>query len=106
MGESILKNLGYQVITATNGREAIEVYKDKGPEISLVILDRMMPVMDGIEAYRMLKEINPDVRVLFASGYVALNAHDLKRLGITDILNKPFKTEELAKMVRRVIERC
>lgn len=105
VGESILKNLGYQVITATNGREAIEVYKDRGPEISLVILDRMMPVMDGIEAYRMLKEINPDVRVLFASGYVALNAHDLKRLGITDILNKPFKTEELAKMVRRVIER-
>jgi len=104
LGESVLQNLGYSVITASNGAEAVKIYRKRGNEIALVVLDQIMPVMGGIEAYRGLKEINPDVKAILSSGYVIDDIQSLKDSGISGFLNKPFSMNDIAIEVRRVID--
>lgn len=104
LGESVLQNLGYSVITASNGAEAVKIYRKRGNEIALVILDQVMPVMGGIEAYRVLKEINPDVKTILSSGYAMDDIQSLKDSGISGFLNKPFSMNDIAIEVRRIID--
>jgi signal transduction histidine kinase/CheY-like chemotaxis protein len=105
LGESILRGLGYEVVTASNGEEALRVYKERCDEIALVIMDRVMPKIDGIESYKLLKGINPHVRVIISSGYAADEALNLKELGVLGFLDKPYRMAEMARMVRRSIDR-
>ena len=65
----MLERLGYDVVTARDGMEAVEVYGQRGQEIDLVLLDLTMPRMDGAEAYEALRQLDPKVRVALASGY-------------------------------------
>jgi signal transduction histidine kinase/HAMP domain-containing protein len=104
VGESMLRNLGYRVITAANGEEAVATYKERGSEIDLVIMDKMMPKMNGITAYRALKEINPLVKVIISSGYIVDSIQSLRELGVADFLNKPYRMDEMAKAVRKAID--
>lgn len=104
VGESILQNLGYRVITASDGEEALAIYRERGNEISLVILDKVMPEMGGIQIYRLLKEINPQIKVILSSGHVIDEKENFKELGISDFLDKPFRMSEMAKMVRNTID--
>lgn len=104
VGESILLNLGYRVITASDGEEALAIYRERGNEISLVILDKVMPEMGGIQIYRLLKEINPQIKVILSSGHVIDEKENFKELGISDFLDKPFRMSEMAKMVRNTID--
>ena len=104
LGESILHGLGYKVITASDGEEAVKIYRERGNEIALVILDKVMPVMSGIEAYRNLKEINPAVKVILSSGYVIDNMQDLRKSGFANFLNKPYRMADVAKVVRKTID--
>ena len=67
----ILTKAGYSVITASNGREALEVYQQRGSEISLVILDLIMPEMGGKQCLESLLSLDPSVKVVIASGYSA-----------------------------------
>jgi two-component system cell cycle sensor histidine kinase/response regulator CckA len=69
LGARMLEHLGFTVLTAADGRQAVDLYREKGKEIDLVLMDLTMPHMDGAEAFGELRRLNPDVRVVLSSGY-------------------------------------
>jgi PAS domain S-box-containing protein len=100
--ETILKDLGYSVIAARNGVEAVEYASD---DIRLVILDMIMPEMDGVAALREIRRKTADVKVLVSSGYTSPEkAPVLETLGIDGFVQKPFELVKLASTVRDVLD--
>ena len=69
LGARMLEHLGLTVLTAADGLQAVELYRERGKEIALVLMDLTMPHMDGAEAFGELRRLNPDVQVVLASGY-------------------------------------
>jgi two-component system cell cycle sensor histidine kinase/response regulator CckA len=105
-GGRMLKKLGYTVLEARSGREAIEIYKDDKDKIDLVILDMVMPCMDGGEVYDRMKEINPNVKVLLASGYtIDSEAKEILARGCDAFMQKPFGMQELSIRIREILEK-
>ncbi len=103
IGCSMLRELGYNVVSASSGAEAIEIYRAKRDEIELVIMDNIMPGMDGVSAARCLKQIDPSVGVVLSSGYAA-DAQDLKDKSLSGFLSKPYSLGEVAKTVRETVK--
>jgi signal transduction histidine kinase/ActR/RegA family two-component response regulator len=101
----VLERLGYKVLMARNGQEAIEVYKTKKEEIDLVILDLIMPTMGGEKTFDLLKTINPDLKVILSSGY-SLNgqAAQIMERGCKGFIQKPFGAGELSQKIREVLD--
>ena len=100
-----LQNLGYAVILASNGIEAIEIYKNNPGEINLVFLDMIMPKLGGHGTFYQLKAINPEVKVLLSSGYVSeKEIEDILENGANGFLHKPHKIHELANEIRRILD--
>jgi DNA-binding NtrC family response regulator len=102
----LLERLGYTVLVAGGGRDAVACYRESGERIALVILDLVMPDMDGEETFEALKEIDPEVRVVFSSGY----SHDkrveqLVRSGRTGFIQKPFDSRVLSSTIKRALEK-
>jgi len=95
VGERMVRKKGFDVLLAKNGKEAIEIYKKAQKEISVVLLDLIMPEMDGKTTYRELKRINPNVKVVFTSGYGPQDRPDLIEDPRVVFLQKPFYTESL-----------
>ncbi|MBT8370070.1 MAG: response regulator, partial [Deltaproteobacteria bacterium] len=97
--------LGYEVLPVDNGREAIDIFSAKKDQIDLVILDMIMPGMNGNEVFAGLKEIDPDIRVILSSGY-SLDNHGEKFLknGFRAILQKPFSMENLSVKIKEVLK--
>ncbi len=105
LGERILSRSGYTVLTAPNGEEALDLYRRRKQEISLVILDLIMPAMGGRECLKELVRIDPHAKVLIASGYAAdVTAGDCAELGARGFVGKPFRFNELLKHVRRTLD--
>ncbi len=93
----MVEELGYSVVDASNGKEAVEKYKKFKDEIDMVILDMVMPDLSGEEVFDLLKDINPRVRVLLASGYTFNNkAKTLIERGCIGFIKKPYSIEELS----------
>ena len=96
--------LGYKSITAVDGQHGAEVYKDRLNEIDLVILDFMMPRMNGVEAFSKLLEIDQDVKVILSTGYtedtVSAMFGDRKP---ASILHKPYRIEILKQELERIL---
>ncbi len=89
-----------QILTASDGKEAMQLYKHRGNEIDLIILDLTMPHMDGEETFRQLRLINPDVKVILISGYSEQSVQDrFAGKGLRGFLQKPFTSEKLAKVI-------
>lgn len=106
VGQDILKALGYRVIAVTNGRSGIETYLQKKDEISLVLLDMVMPEMGGAETFERLKNINPNIKVLLSSGYsIDGLAKKLLEKGCNGFIQKPFGLKELSQKIRDVIDK-
>jgi two-component system cell cycle sensor histidine kinase/response regulator CckA len=108
-GRAILKSLGYQVLTAANGREALETYKEAYvggvPEIALVVTDIVMPEMGGQALIQELRKINPGVKVLAITGYVLPDDFkDLEGIGILGTIQKPFEVGALVEAIRRALQ--
>jgi CheY-like chemotaxis protein len=104
--EQVLKELGYEVILAKNGKEAIKIYQEKKNEIDLVLLDMIMPEMAGRETNLRLRNINPDVKVLLASGYSQNGtATEIINEGALDFIQKPFKIQELSKVINDILKK-
>ena len=100
----MLEKLGYAVLEAKGGKEAIDIYEAHKNEIDLVILDMIMPGMGGGETYDRMKEINPDVRVLLSSGYsIDGEATEILKRGCHGFIQKPFKMEELLGKVMQTM---
>ncbi|HKM53983.1 MAG TPA: ATP-binding protein, partial [Isosphaeraceae bacterium] len=105
LGRTILQRHGYHVLLAEDGLQALEIYQRERQNIDLVILDLTMPRMSGDSAFRQMADIDPNVRVLFSSGYFAedMAAGDERILGF---LSKPYRHEELVNMVGAALERA
>jgi CheY-like chemotaxis protein len=105
VGRDVIKKLGYKVMTAKSGKEAIEIYKNKEAEIDMVILDMIMPEMGGGDVYDHLKDVNPDIKVLLSSGY-SINGHANKILsrGCNGFIQKPFNIKDLSQEIRAVLD--
>ncbi|HXH71859.1 MAG TPA: CHASE domain-containing protein [Mariprofundaceae bacterium] len=99
----VLDSLNYRVMTARDGREAIEMYRQHQDEIDLVILDVVMPKVGGKEAFEAMRQINPEVRAMFATGYDRANVLKDADLADMQVINKPFSIGELSQVVRRVL---
>jgi signal transduction histidine kinase len=100
--ETVLKDLGYSVISAANGIEAVDYAAD---DIRLIFLDMIMPEMDGAAALRAIRQKLPDVKVLVSSGYTSPDkAPILESLGIHGFIGKPFEVSKLAGIVRDVLD--
>jgi len=89
-------------MTAESGRSAIDLYKEKQQQIDIVVLDMVMPDMDGVECLRRLKEISPDAKVLLMSGFsVEESLEKARRRGAVGFLQKPFSAAELTAELQR-----
>lgn len=105
VGGEMLRELGYRVHAANGGQEAVRVYTDLADDIDLVILDMIMPDMDGRKTYERLREINPNVKVLLASGYsVTSQVTEILKGGFNGFIQKPFNMLRLSKKMRSVLE--
>ncbi|MFW5960556.1 MAG: PAS domain S-box protein, partial [Chitinivibrionales bacterium] len=104
--KAMLSSLGHKVIISINGKEAVEVFENKKEEIDLVILDMIMPVMNGREAFFRLKEIDQDTPVILSSGFTRnQDLSDLKNHGLDGTLSKPFNKQELNEAVSSALTR-
>jgi DNA-binding NtrC family response regulator len=102
--KQLLKDKGYEVFTASNGNEAIELIFDNN--IDLVITDLMMPETDGLEVLRKTKEKNPRTQVIMITGFATLDsAIEALKLGAFDYIRKPFKIAELDVTIRNAIDK-
>jgi two-component system, cell cycle sensor histidine kinase and response regulator CckA len=100
----MLRRLGYTVLTALSGREAVEIYTEHADRISAVVLDMIMPEMGGGEVFDQLKRINPNVKVLLASGYsLQGQAREIMNRGCDGFLQKPFTLEDISVRIRPLI---
>jgi CheY-like chemotaxis protein len=100
----ILTYLGYRVFKAASGEEAIRIYRDKSGEIDLVLLDMIMPRMNGKEVFLKLKEINPSVCVCITSGYTQTpQAQEIIDLGVRGFIYKPYTIRDLAHRMREIL---
>jgi two-component system cell cycle sensor histidine kinase/response regulator CckA len=103
--KEILEKTGYKVLTAQSGREAVDLYEKNPVGINMVILDIVMPEMGGEATFNRLQQINPDVKVLLASGYsVEGEASRMIARGCRGFVQKPFLLQELSKKIREVLE--
>lgn len=106
VGEEMLKEMGYKVLVARGGKEAVEVYAKCKEEIDLVILDMIMPDMGGGEAYDRMKEKNPKVRVILSSGYsIDGQAAEILERGCDAFIQKPFNIKEMSGKIREILEK-
>ena len=101
----MMEKLGYRVLTAKSGQEAIDVYGKNMDDIGLVILDMIMPGMSGGETYDRLKEINPDMKVLLSSGYsVTGQAREILDRGCNGFIQKPFSLKDISQIIRELLD--
>jgi len=101
--EKGLTRLGYNVIPAESGSQACEIYSRQWQEIDCVLLDMIMPDMNGLDTYALLRNTNPDVRVLLSSGYSSGRVkRQLAEAGSAQFLEKPYTLEELSQALQKI----
>lgn len=100
-GEEVLESLGYKVLTATNGQQAVELFEAHVEEVDLCIFDIIMPMMNGTRAAELIRQIRPDIKIIFSTGYDKLSRADLAH---ETVINKPFPVEELSHLIRRELD--
>jgi len=101
-----LEGLGYEVLAAENGAEALALFERRGDEIDMVILDVVMPKLSGPDALRSMKSLKPDLKALFISGHAPESARlsDVLDTAGRAFLPKPFVLDDLAAKVREVLD--
>jgi len=106
VGSQVLKKLGYEVLTASSGKAAIDVYKANKDKIDMVILDMIMPEMGGGDTYDRMKEINPAVKALLSSGYsINGQATEILHRGCHGFIQKPFDMKGLSQKIREILDK-
>ena len=106
VGQELLEAMGYRVLTAKNGKGAIEVYKKNRDKIDIVLLDMVMPNMGGGEVYDRMKEIKPDIKVLLLSGFsIDSEATQILERGCNGFIQKPFRMSELSGKIRDILDK-
>jgi two-component system, cell cycle sensor histidine kinase and response regulator CckA len=104
VAREMLETMGYHVITAQSGREALEIFRDKQQAIDLIILDMVMPDMGGRRTFELIHAMNPDIPVILATGYsIDGEAKEIMNRGARAFLQKPFKMDDLSQKIRDVL---
>ena len=106
VGRDILEVLGYKVVVARSGQDAVNIFEVEYSNIDLVILDMIMPEMGGAETFNILKSIDPSIKVILTSGY-SIDARPTKMLerGCDGFIQKPYSVQTLSQKVREVLDR-
>ena len=100
-----LNFLGYDVDTTENGVEGLKAFKNSPQKYDLVILDMIMPKMNGKECFHELKKIEPNLKIILASGFYLDNElEDLKKLGLSGFIKKPFQVAELSELIANTLK--
>lgn len=100
-----LQKLGYSVLLAENGLDAVEIYAANPNQIDLVLLDMIMPKAGGHQTFYQLRELDPEANILLSSGFVSeAEVHDLLRQGARGFLPKPHRLADVATEIRRVLD--
>ncbi len=103
-GAKMLETLGYRVLEAGSRMAAINIYKDKMEAVDMVILDMIMPMMDGGKTYEKIKKINPNVKVLLASGYSTEGqATEILNRVYDGFIQKPFNIDSLSVKLKELL---
>ena len=103
--EGMLKALGYKVLLARSGKEALELYKENKDNIHMVLLDMIMPDMGGRETYDRMKEIDADIKILLSSGYsIDGQAEEILERGCDGFIQKPFNMQQLSRSIREILD--
>ena len=106
VAREMLKSLGYTVLTASGGEEAVALYEEKHDRIDMIILDMIMPGMGGAETFERLRKINPEAKVLLSSGYsIDGQAEDILSRGCDGFIQKPFNLPKLSRRVREILDK-
>lgn len=101
----LLEQLGFSVISANDGADGVSKYYENIDQIDLVIMDMIMPVMNGREAFEQLIKINPKVKVIFSSGFAGnLDLKALQEKGVAAFIMKPFTQLQLSKTINEVLK--
>jgi CheY-like chemotaxis protein len=102
---AMLKQLGYKTILAKNGNEAVEIFQKENANIDLIILDMIMPGMDGLTAYEHLKDINANAKVILSSGYsITDKVKEIVAKGCDEFIQKPFTLGQISRVTRELLD--
>ncbi|NVL91275.1 MAG: response regulator [Desulfobacterales bacterium] len=105
VGREMLMAMGYKVLSAGGGKKAIDVYRKNKDKIDLIILDMIMPDVNGGDVYDKLKEINPDIKVILSSGYsISGQATEILDRGCDGFIQKPFNIKQMSQWIRKVLD--
>jgi signal transduction histidine kinase/ActR/RegA family two-component response regulator len=100
----LLESLGHKVLTASSGNEAVQVFDRERHQIDVVVMDVVMPNLGGREAFLLLRKIDPEVKVLFISGYgTSEDRETLVEAGVCGVLTKPLNGDDLMKAIRDAV---
>jgi two-component system, cell cycle sensor histidine kinase and response regulator CckA len=104
--QRFLQSKGYRILPAKDGAEAVEIFRQKKDEIALVILDVGLPKLNGWEASRKMKEIDPYLKVIFATGFIAPQIESELALGeVSAVITKPYQLDEILEKISGVIKK-
>ncbi len=105
VAQLMLEGLGYTLLIAEDGCKAIELFQENKDKIDLVILDMVMPEMDGEQVFQELRKIKPGIKIILASGYYVMEqAQTLLRSGNSEFLQKPFNMQQLSSKIRNMLD--
>ena len=101
----MLQEKGCQIVTFPDGQKAIEYYREHYREVDVVMLDMIMPKMNGLETYRLMKNINPCIKALLSSGYsMEEQTQELLKDGVNGYLQKPYRLADLIDQIGKALE--
>ena len=101
----MLEELGFEVLSAASGEEALSLFRKQGDRIDLVLLDQVMPGMDGVAVFKELRRIRPEIKILLASGFSEQEAAErFKDLGLNGFIPKPFDLKQLAEELQQALK--
>ncbi len=107
IAKDMLSTLGFNVLVAVNGKEALQQYRQSAAEITLVVTDIGMPVMDGYELFRELKILKPDLPIIVSSGFGDTEVTSLiPREQIAGLVNKPYNLSQLRNVLKSSVEKA
>jgi nitrogen-specific signal transduction histidine kinase len=105
LASTILEEMGYNIITAVNGKDGLNKFRSSPVKIKGVLLDMAMPIMSGKETFIHLKEIDPEIKVVMASGFKQdIRVKDSLKLGVLGFIDKPYNISQLSRVAKKYFE--
>lgn len=106
ISKKLLESIGYNIILAKNGQEAVDIYIENQKKINIVILDMIMPVMNGREAFYKIKEADSSAKIIIASGFSKdEDLSELSKKGLDGFIKKPYKIEEISSILKDILQK-